>query len=69
MARGGGEYFADSRLTVADLKVLGLTRWLRSGMLDYVPTDLVQSLAPELIEHQKRIESDPRVVAYYASRS
>jgi len=69
LGRGGGEYFADSRLTVADLKVLGLTHWLGSGMLDHVPTDLVQNLAPELIEHQKRIESDPRVVAYYASRS
>ncbi len=69
LARGGGEYFADSRLTVADLKVLGLTRWLRSGMLDHVPADLVKNLSPELIEHQKRIENDPRVVAYYASRS
>lgn len=69
LGRGGGEYFADSRLTVADLKVLGLTHWLRSGMLDYIPADLVQNLAPTLIEHQKRIESDPRVVAYYASRS
>jgi glutathione S-transferase len=69
LARGGGEYFADKKLTIADLKVLGLTSWLRSGMLDHVPTDLVQDLAPELIEHQERIESDPRVVAYYASRS
>ncbi len=69
LARGGGEYFAGNRLTVADLKVLGLTRWLRSGMLDHVPTDLVERLAPALIEHQQRIENDPRVVAYYASRS
>ena len=69
LARGGGSYFADNELTLADLKVLGLTRWLSSGMLDHVPTDLVQSLAPELIEHQKRVESDSRVVAYYASRS
>ena len=69
LARGGGEYFADSRLTVADLKVLGLTRWLCSGMLDHVPTDLVQDQAPTLIDHQKRVETDPRVVAYYASRS
>jgi glutathione S-transferase len=30
----GGEYFADGRLTVADLKVFNLTRWLRSGALD-----------------------------------
>jgi len=69
LARGGGEYFADNRLTVADLKAFVQTRSLRSGNLDYVPTDLVQRLAPRLVEHQQRIEGDPRVVAYYATRS
>ncbi len=69
LARGGGEYFADNSLTVADLKALVQTRSLRSGNLDYVPTDLVQRLAPRLVEHQERIEADPRVVAYYATRS
>ena len=68
LARGGGEYFADNELTVADLKVFVQTRSLRSGNLDYVPTDLVQRLAPGLVEHQERIEGDPRVVAYYATR-
>jgi len=67
LARGGGEYFADKCLTVADLKVFGLTTWLRSGTLDHVPTDLVQDLAPSLVEHQERIERDPRVAAYYRS--
>jgi len=65
----GGDYFADGRLTVADLKVLVLTRWLCSGALDYIPADLVQKVAPGLIDHQQRIESDPIVTAYYASRS
>jgi glutathione S-transferase len=69
LTRGGGEYFADDGLTVADLKAFVQTRWLRSGTLDHVPTDLIQRLAPGLIEHQQRIESDPRVAAYYASRS
>ncbi len=69
LARGGGEYFADNSLTVADLKAFVQTRSLRSGNLDHVPTDLVQRLAPGLVEHQERIESDPRVVAYYATRS
>ncbi len=68
LARGGGEYFADNELTVADLKAFVQTRSLRSGNLDYVPTDLVQRLAPGLVEHQERIEGDPRVAAYYASR-
>lgn len=69
LERGGGEYFADNQMTMADLKVLMQTRWLRSGALDHVPADLVNQLAPNLVEHQERIESDPRVIAYYASRS
>ena len=68
LARGGGVYFADNRLTVADLKVFVQIRSLTAGTLDHVPTDLVQRLAPDLVEHQERIESDPLVVAYYGSR-
>jgi len=65
----GGDYFADARLTVADLKTLMLTRWLESGKLDHIPTDLVQRVAPAIAEHRKRIEADPVVTAYYASRA
>lgn len=68
LARGGGKYFADNRLTVADLKVFVQTRWFRSGLLDHVPADLVDSLAPALAEHQARIERDPVVVAWYDAR-
>ena len=63
LARGGGSYFADGRLTIADLKVLALTRWLTRGVLDHVPKDLVDRLAPALVEHQARISGDARVVA------
>ena len=66
LARGGGRYFADGRLTVADLKVFVQTRALAKGVLDHVPTDLVEGLAPALAEHRERIANDPRVVAYYA---
>jgi len=69
LARGGGKYFADGQLTVADLKAFVQVRSLRSGILDHVPNDLVDRLAPALAEHQGRIETDARVVAYYASRA
>jgi len=62
----GGVYFAGDRLSVADLKVFTLMRYLRSGMLDYVPTDLPDRFAPKLMEHYERIKSDPRIAAYYA---
>ena len=69
LARGGGEYFADNQLTVADLKAFVQVRSLRAGILDHVPSDLVDRLAPALVKHQGRIEADARVVAYYASRA
>jgi len=69
LVRGGGEYFADNQLTIADLKVFVQTRWLTSGSLDHIPADLVQRLAPALVDHQDRVQKDPRVAAYYASRS
>ena len=62
----GGEYFADNRLTVADLKVFIDVRTLNSGRLDHVPTDLVEKVAPALNAHMHRITQHPVVVAYYA---
>lgn len=69
LQRGGGRYFADDRLTVADLKVFMQIKSLRSGTLDHVPADLVDQIAPALVEHQERVAEDPAVQAYYASRA
>ena len=69
LTRGGGEYFADNRMTVADLRAFVQTRSLSSGILDYVPTDIVQRVAPGLVRHKDRINGDPRVSAYYAVHS
>ena len=68
LTRGGGDYFADGQMTMADLKVFVQVRSLISGFLDHIPTDLVQNVAPGLVAHQDRIAKDPRVAAYYASR-
>jgi len=65
LVRGGGRYFADGCMTVADLKVFVETRNLAKGTLDHVPTDIVEGLAPALAEHRDRIANDPGVVAYY----
>ena len=68
LERGGGKYFADGRLTVADLKVFVQVRSLLSCSLDHIPGDLVQRVAPALVEHEQLIASDPIVTDYYASR-
>lgn len=62
----GGEFFADNRLTMADLKVFVDVRGLNSGRLDHVPTDLVERVAPALNAHMHRIANTPAVQAYYA---
>lgn len=66
LAARGGEYFADGKLTVADLKVFLFVRYLRSGMLDYVPTDIPDTVAPNLVAHFERLNSHPAIVAWYA---
>jgi glutathione S-transferase len=62
----GGAYFADNRLTVADLKVFVYVRGLNSGRLDHVPTDLVENVAPALNTHLQRIAKIPAVAQYYS---
>ena len=69
LERGGGKYFANNALTIADLKCFVQARFLGSGTLDHVPTDIVKQVAPILDEHKARVAADPRVIAYYASRS
>jgi len=65
----GGEWFADGRLTIADLKMKEVVRQLRSGKLDHVPTDIVKTYAPKLDAHYDRVLAHPKVVAYYAARA
>jgi len=66
LARGGGQFFADGCMTVADLKIFVQTRALAKGVLDHVPTDIVEELAPSLAAHRDRITNDSRITAYYA---
>ncbi|ODR97287.1 glutathione S-transferase [Methyloceanibacter stevinii] len=68
LADHGGRYFADDRLTIADLKVAMLIRQMTSGIMDHVPTDLVEKVAPGLIEHFQRVMKDPSIKAYYAKK-
>ena len=61
----GGEWFADGRLTVADLKVYDMVRQLKSGKLDHIPTDIVERVTPALATHHARVLAHPGVKAYY----
>jgi glutathione S-transferase len=64
----GGHYFADGKLTIADLKVFLWIRHLKSGQLDHIPTDIADRHAPLLVEHYERVKAHPGVKSYYESR-
>ncbi len=66
LAAHGGQFLADGRLSIADLKAFVWLRGLNSGRLDHVPTDLVARVAPELNAYTDRIGQTPGIVQYYA---
>jgi glutathione S-transferase len=68
LGAGGGEWFVENRLTVADLKCFLWVRWLKSGALDHIPVDLVDRHAPLLVKHLERVRNHPKISAYYAAR-
>ena len=49
------------------LRSIVLIRHLRSGVLDHVPSDLPDRIAPGLVEHYERVKNEPGVRAYCAS--
>ena len=64
----GGEFLADHRLTIADLKAIVVLRWLSSGKLDHIPSDLIETAAPQLKDYMNRVAELPAIAQYYASR-
>ena len=64
LQRGGGEYFANRTLTMADLKMFVQISSLTSGHLEHIPTDLIEQLAPSLLSHQIRVAESDVVRAY-----
>ena len=68
LQRHGGQFLADQRLTIADLKAFTVLGWLNSGMLDHISADLVESVAPGLNAYAQRIASVPAIAQYYAAR-
>jgi len=64
----GGEFLADNRLTIADLKAFVILRWLTSGKLDHIPGDLLETVAPSLRDYMNRVAGLPAIAQYYADQ-
>ncbi|MCK7494028.1 MAG: glutathione S-transferase family protein [Comamonadaceae bacterium] len=68
MKATGESFLRINRLTIADLKAFVILRWLSSGKLDHIPSDLIETAAPQLKDYMNRIAELPAIAQYYASR-
>lgn len=60
-----GDYVADSRMTVGDLALFSWVKSLKSGNLDFIPTDTVATVAPEVDRHYQRVRNHKDIAGYY----
>jgi len=60
-----GPFAGGEQLSVADLKLFIVTGWLKKGVLDHVPTDVVDSFK-KLERLYVSVKDHPRVVEWYA---
>ena len=56
-------YFVGKDLTIADLAIWRLLGWLTSGLLDGVPTNILE-IYPNLIKLRKEIYKNPKVIKW-----
>jgi len=60
-----GPFFGGAALQVADLKLYMIVRWFKSGMLDHIPTDVLDGF-PKLVRVHDAVRDDARVKAWTA---
>ena len=57
---GDSGYFVSGSFTVADLAVWSICRWISSGIIDRLPTTILEPF-PRLSAHQQKISDLPKV--------
>ena len=62
-----GPFFAGGKIHVVDLKLLMITRWIRSGVLDHIPKTVLDG-AKKLVRVYEAVEAEPRIKAWYAKK-
>jgi glutathione S-transferase len=60
-----GPFAAGSEISVADIKLFIVTGWLKNGVLDHIPTDVL-SVFPKLEKLHESVKQHPKIVAWYA---
>lgn len=64
----GGIFFGGNGPNVADLLAMQICNWVSSGVLDGIPTNILET-APTMKHHLARMRNYPKIAEYYAARS
>jgi len=62
-----GKFFVGTEMSIADLVIWRLIGWLNGGILDGIPTKLLDP-CPKLKAHQSLVESHPGVQSWQSGR-
>lgn len=62
-----GPFFGGAQIHVVDLKLLMITRWVKSGVLDHLPKTVFDG-APKLLRVHDAVDRDPRIRAWYEKK-
>ena len=63
--RSSGRFAGGPDISVADIKLFIVLGWLKGGVLDHVPTDVISGF-PKLEKLHEAVKTHPKVVAWYA---
>jgi len=64
---GSNGYAVGDSITVADLAICGVAKWLSSGVLDGIPADIVQTKFPAIAKVKSTVLSHPKVQEWAAA--
>lgn len=60
-----GPFFGGAGLGIADIKIFMVASWFEKGVLDHVPTDVLQAY-PKLQAVMKGVREEPKIAAWLA---
>lgn len=60
-----GPFVGGEAISVADLKIFTMVNWIRAGVLDHIPTTVLDAF-PKVIGVRDAVANHPRVQAWYA---
>ena len=64
---GAGPFFGGASLQVADIKLWSIVRWFKSGVIDHVPSTVLDGF-PKLVRVHDAVADHARVKAWYTPR-